>query len=105
LPSAANLLHNFEVGWFARLDLTPFAFTITGATLVWGLHREGLVNLSPLARGVIVDTMTDAVFVLDAFGRIADANPSAAVLLSTTRGQLLGAPLDDLLPGALRAAD
>jgi PAS domain S-box-containing protein len=100
LPWAANVLHNFEVGWFARLDLTPFAFTLTGATLVWGLHREGLVNLSPLARGVIVETMTDAVFVLDAFGRIADANPSGAQLLGTSRGHLLGRRLHDLLPDA-----
>jgi len=98
LPWAANVLHNFEVGWFARLDLTPFAFTLTGATLVWGLHREGLVNLSPLARGVIVDTMTDAVFVLDAFGRVADANRSGAELLGTSRRQLLGLRLSDLLP-------
>src|SRR4051794_5095274 len=37
LPWVANLLYNFEVGWFARLDLTPFAFTVTGAVLVWGL--------------------------------------------------------------------
>jgi PAS domain S-box-containing protein len=103
LPWAANVLHNFEVGWFARLDLTPFAFTITGATLVWGLHREGLVNLSPIARGVIVDTMTDAVFVLDAFGRIADANPSGAQLLGTTRRHLLGLRLRDLLPDTSRS--
>jgi PAS domain S-box-containing protein len=103
LPWVANVLHNFEVGWFARFDLTPFAFTVTGATLVWGLHRERLVNLSPLARGVIVDTMTDGVFVLDAFGRIADANPSAEELLGTTRRHLLGVPLGDLLPGASRS--
>jgi len=102
LPWVANVLHNFEVGWFARLDLTPFAFTVTGATLVWGLYREGLVKLSPLAHGVIVDTMTDGVFVLDAFGRIADANPSAAGLLGTTLRQLLGVPLHDVIPGASR---
>jgi PAS domain-containing protein len=98
LPWAANLLHNFEVGWFARLDLTPSAFTITGATLVWGLYREGLVKLSPLARGVIMGTMTDAVFVLDAFGRIADINPAAAELLDTTGRGLVGVPFRDVIP-------
>jgi hypothetical protein len=51
LPWVVNLLHNFEVGRFARLDLTPFAFTLTGAVLVWGLFRERLVNLSPLSAG------------------------------------------------------
>jgi PAS domain S-box-containing protein len=99
LPWVVNMLHNFEVGWFTRLDLTPFAFTVTGGVLVWGLHRDRLVNLSPLARSVIVETMTDAVLVLDAFGRVADVNPAGAKLLDRRREQVLGLPLDECLPG------
>src|SRR6476620_1479323 len=34
LPWAANILHNLGVGWFARIDLTPFAFIVTGGLLV-----------------------------------------------------------------------
>ena len=98
LPWAANLLHNFEVGWFARLDLTPFAFIVTGGVLVWGLYRERLVNLTPLARSIVVENMADAVFVLDAFGRVVDVNPAAAMVLGTTRPILVGVPLDELLP-------
>ena len=45
LPWVFNLLHNFEVGWFAIIDLTPFAFIVTGAVLVWGLFRERLIRL------------------------------------------------------------
>lgn len=100
LPWAANLLHNFEVGWFARIDLTPFAFTITGGVLVWGLFRERLVDLAPLARSAVVESMTDAVFVVDAFGRVVDVNPAGAVLASTTRSALLGRRLEDLMSGA-----
>jgi PAS domain S-box-containing protein len=98
LPWAANLLHNLEVGRFARLDLTPFAFIVTGGVLVWGVFREGLVKLSPLARSVVVDNMADPVFVLDAFGRVADVNPAGAQLLGSTRPALLGKSLADLLP-------
>jgi PAS domain S-box-containing protein len=97
-PWVANLLYNFEVGWFARVDLTPFAFIVTGAVLVWGVFRERLLNLSPLARSVIVDTMTDGVVVLDAFGRVTDVNPAAVRLLDSTRSALVGLPLSDLLP-------
>jgi PAS domain S-box-containing protein len=97
LPWVANLMHNFEVGWFARLDLTPFAFIITGGVLVWGLFRERLVMLSPLARRVIVESMTDGVFILDAFGRVADVNPAGSRLLATSRADLIGLPLTDLL--------
>ena len=105
LPWAANLLHNFDVGWFAEVDLTPFVFIVTGGVLVWGLFRAGLVDLTPVARSAVVESMEDAVFVLDAFGRVVDVNPAGAGLLRSTRGALVGRRLDDLLPeraGAVR---
>ena len=100
LPWVFNLLHNFEVGWFATIDLTPFAFIVTGGVLVWGVFRERLIRLSPLARGVIVENMSDGVFVLDAFGRVTDANPAGTGLLRTSRPQLVGLDLADVLARA-----
>ena len=97
LPWVMNVLHNLAIQPFERVDLTPFAFIVTGAVLVWGLFRERLVNLTPVARSVIVDTMADAVLVLDAYRRIVDANPAAARLLSRPRGELVGRRLADLL--------
>ena len=97
LPWVANLLHNFDVGWFATIDLTPFAFILTGCVLVWGLFRERLIRLTPLARGVIVENMSDSVFVLDAFGRVTDVNPAGTRLLDTSRTQLVGRSLADVL--------
>ena len=107
LPWVVNLLHNFEVGWFAIIDLTPFAFILTGAVLVWGLFRERLIRLTPLARGVIVENMSDSVYVLDAFGRVTDVNPAGTALLETTRPQLVGRALADVLgnPGDERSAE
>ena len=87
LPWAANILHNLEVGWFALIDLTPFAFTVTGGLLVWGLFEERLVDLAPLARSAVVESMADAVFVLDAFERVVDVNPAAVALAGRTRGR------------------
>jgi serine phosphatase RsbU (regulator of sigma subunit) len=97
LPWAANLLHNLEVGSFARIDLTPFAFILTGGLLVWGLFEERLVDLAPLARSAVVESMADAVFVLDAFGRIVDVNPAAVSLADRPRRELIGRRLRDLV--------
>jgi serine phosphatase RsbU (regulator of sigma subunit) len=114
LPWAANILHNLEVGWFARIDLTPFAFIITGGLLVWGLFEERLVDLAPLARSAVVESMADAVFVLDAFERIVDVNPAAVALSDRSRSELVGRLVRDLLdtsgvaevgPGGLVLAD
>jgi PAS domain S-box-containing protein len=103
LPWVFNLLHNFEIGWFATIDLTPFAFIVTGGVLVWGVFRERLVRLSPLARGVIVENMSDGVFVVDAFGRVTDANPAATRLLRASRQQLIGLSLAETLSRATGA--
>ncbi len=98
LPWAANLLHNVGIGRLARIDLTPFAFTLTGGVLVWGLFRERLVRLTPLARSVVVENMVDGVIVLDAFGRVVDVNPAGQRILGPTLDELVGRPLVDLLP-------
>lgn len=104
LPWAANLLHNFEVGPFARLDLTPFAFIVTGGVLVWGLYRERLINLSSVAWGLVIATMADGVVLCDAFGRVNDVNPAAAAALGRARADLIGQDLGLLLPGLGRPA-
>lgn len=98
LPWSANLLHNFSVGPFVRVDLTPFAFVLTGAVLFWGLFRQRLVNLAPVARHLVVETMADPVLVLDAFGHVVDLNPAAARTFGRRRDELVGRPLADLLP-------
>lgn len=104
LPWVANVLHNGGVGPFARIDLTPFAFSLTGGVLVWVLFRERLPDLAPLARSAVVESMVDAVFVLDAFGRVADVNPSGVAVLSSARSSLVGRSLTDVLPQEVRFA-
>ena len=97
LPWTLNALYNLGVGEFARIDLTPFAFVITGGVLVWGLHRERLVNLTPVARSLVVETMADGVVVLDAFRRVVDVNPAAAEILGVRGADAVGMPLAALL--------
>lgn len=97
LPWVANLLFNFGVGVFARLDLTPFAFIVFGGVLVWGLFRPRMTSLSSIAWHRVVQTMTDGILLLDPFDRVVDVNPAAAGLIGATA--LRGRTLEELLPG------
>ena len=81
VPWVANLLFTLSVGPFGRVDLTPVAFTASGAVLAWGLFQQRLLRLNPLARSLLVDRMLDGVVVLDAYGRVTDANPAARQVL------------------------
>ncbi len=98
LPLLVNTLHNFEVGWFSRIDLTPGVFTLSGGVLVWGLFRQRLLRLAPLARRLVVDQMADPVLVLDAYGRVVDVNPAAVAALDRTEPDLVGRRGAELLP-------
>jgi PAS domain S-box-containing protein len=98
LPFLANILHNLNVGPFARVELTPFLFVLTGAVLVWGIFRFRLLDLAPIARGKIFELMHDAVVVLDPYGRVVDANREAAQLIGQPVTQAVGRPLEQLLP-------
>jgi len=82
------------------LDLTPFAFTISMILLAWGLFRQHMFVLTPIARDVVVEEMRDGVIVLDSQDRIVDLNRVAQEIFdrptSGTIGQLVQRASSDL---------
>jgi PAS domain S-box-containing protein len=98
LPIVLNLLFNLRVGPFRQVDLTPFAFVLTTAVLVWGVYQFSLLDLRPVARSQIFRTISDPVLVLDPDGRVLDANPAAGRLVERPVAEAVGQPVDQLLP-------
>jgi PAS domain S-box-containing protein len=98
LPILLNLLFNLRVGPFRQVDLTPFAFVLTTAVLVWGVYQFSLLDLRPVARSQIFRTMSDPVLVLDPDGRVLDANPAAGRLVGQPPAEVVGRPVAELLP-------
>jgi PAS domain S-box-containing protein len=102
-PYVFNLLYNFDVGPFGRVDLTPFAFLGAGLVLVWGLFRFQMLGIRPVARSLVFETIAEAVVVLDPLRRVVDANPPAERLLGRPLADAVGLPLGELLPEAAGA--
>lgn len=91
---AAPLLANIYVVFGnAALDVTPFAFTLTGLALIWGLLRYQLFNLVPVARNTVIDSMTDGMIVLDMSERIVDLNPAALSMIGGSMEEVIGQPI------------
>src|SRR6266511_439847 len=90
LPFLFNILYNFNIGPFGRVDLTAFAFVLAVVVVVWGIFRLRLLDIVPVARSRIVETMQDGVVVLDAYQRIVDLNPAAQSILGHTARQSIG---------------
>jgi hypothetical protein len=68
-PWLANAVYLLGLGPLPNLDLTPFAFSLSGLALGWGLLRlrllDAFVGLIPTARDAVVERMRDGVVVLD----------------------------------------
>jgi signal transduction histidine kinase len=98
LPWLANVLYLGGLNPFPHLDLTPFAFTGSGLILAWGLFRFQLLDVVPVARDVVIDSMDDGVIVLDGHNRIVDLNPAAEGIIGLPRGELVGEMSTRVMP-------
>ena len=97
LPSVANVVHNLNLGPFARVEPTPFLFVVTGAVLVWGIFRFRLLDLAAIARSSVFETILDGVLVLDPYRRVVNLNPAAERALGVTAAQAVGRQAETLL--------
>jgi PAS domain S-box-containing protein len=98
LPLSANLLSMLNVGWFGRTDLTRFAFVLTVVFLALAVFRFHLLDLRPIARGRIFQTIGDAVVVLDLAGKVIDANAAAERLLGQPLARVVAQPAERVAP-------
>ena len=103
VPYLYNLAFNLDLGPFGRVDLTPFLLIASCLVLVWGLFRFRLLGIRPVARGLVFETISEAVVVLDPLRRVVDANPPAERLLGRPLADAVGRPLGELLPEAADA--
>jgi signal transduction histidine kinase len=79
------------------LDPTPLAFVASSLLFTWALFRHHLFELVPVAREMVVDSLSDAVIVLDTSRRVLDMNAAARELAPVVR-DWMGQPVEDVLP-------
>jgi len=95
-PWIGNALYLTGNSPIPYLDLTPFAFTVTVAGLAWAVFGFHLVDITPLARDSVVDSMREGMIVLDARGNIADINNSAARMIGVPVANAIGKTAGDV---------
>jgi diguanylate cyclase (GGDEF)-like protein/PAS domain S-box-containing protein len=98
LPGLANVAYLARATPLPGLDLTPFAFSVSGLGLAWSVLRLRMFDLRPVARDTLVEQLRDGVLVVDPERRVVDVNPSARQLLFSGRADLIGRDLEELLP-------
>ena len=96
LPLVGNMLYIGKLS-IAGFDPTPHAFMLSGLLFTWALFRHHLFDLVPVAREMVIDSLSDAVIVLDPARRVLDMNASAREMADSP-AEWLGRPVHELLP-------
>jgi diguanylate cyclase (GGDEF)-like protein/PAS domain S-box-containing protein len=87
-----TLLNTLQV-LSADLWVTPMAFVLTGAVIVWAIVRHQMIAVVPVARDMLIEQMDDGMLVMDERERVVDLNPAMEVLLGRSRNELLSMSL------------
>ena len=95
-PWVGNVLYVSGLSPISNLDMTPFVFTISVLLLAWGIFSFKLVNLTPVARDLVVDKMPDGMIVLDVQGNVVDINPALQKALGVSATQVIGQRYKDV---------
>lgn len=96
-PWLSNILFFANLSPIPGLDLTPFAFSITVVALTWALFGYQLINVTPIARDLIIENMREGLLVINRQGQITDINPAAARLIGLPDTQAVGKQATDVL--------
>ena len=73
-------------------------FPAASLAVAWSIFRFRPGDIVPVARGAIVDSMSDGVIVLDPQDRIVDVNPSAQNMINRPVSELMGEPIKEVWP-------
>jgi PAS domain S-box-containing protein len=96
-PWVANALSVSGIEPFSLIDLTPFAFTLTGLAMSWALFRFRMLDVVPVARDLLIENMSDGMLVLDTLNRVIDVNPVGIHLIGLPAAQIVGKPAREVL--------
>lgn len=92
----ANLYLAFRSYSIASLDWTPIAFTFLGILFAYDLFDVPLIDLMPGVRDALVESLDDAIVVVDTNWQVVDINSKALDLVDDRAISPLGKPLSQV---------
>jgi diguanylate cyclase (GGDEF)-like protein/PAS domain S-box-containing protein len=96
-PLVFSITDSAGLSPFPRQELTPLAIVFTEIVFAIGVFRFRQLDIVPVARGALIDSMGDGVIVVDSQQRVIDLNPAAETLTGFSVAKAFGQPLRQVL--------
>jgi len=98
VPMATNVAFHANLYAPSGLDLTSFSFVVTAVLFFLAMYRYQLLDLVPIARESVVDTLTEGIVVTDQQNRIVDINNAATAIFSVDKDSVIGTTFQEVFP-------
>ncbi len=89
VPLSAHLVYTFSPASMAGIDITPIAFTASATLVALALFGYRMLDLRPIARRVLYESIRDAMIATDVTNRVVDMNQPAS--------EIIGLPVSDVI--------
>jgi PAS domain S-box-containing protein len=97
VPILANTKYHLGVGPWEAVNFTPITLLVPGVVMAVVAFRSSSIDVTPIARASVFESMHEGFLVLDRHDRVRDANPAAHALLSLS-ADVLDSPAEAVLP-------
>lgn len=79
-----------------NLDLTPFTISISGIIYLFGFDKYQILDITPMAKDIIFESMGEGVLVLDNHNRIIDFNPMLCRIFTECSDDVIGLEIQEV---------
>jgi PAS domain S-box-containing protein len=78
-------------------DTTPLTFALGNLIVFYGMFRLKMFDVVPIARETVVESMADAVLVIDTRNRVVDLNPASRKFTTPAHKGVIGQQIEEVL--------
>lgn len=97
IPFIINIISLYKTFDGLYVDFTPVSFVISGLLMFYGIFRADMLNIMPIAKDQMLDSIDDLIIVVDNTNTIIYTNKMALEMLSQLYSNVLGHPLDKFI--------
>jgi diguanylate cyclase (GGDEF)-like protein len=90
IPCVSSLYSEYHFDQLHGVYLTPITFGLSGTIFVLAILRTHFLDLIPVARSYVIESMRDGIVVLDTHNRIVDINPAMESFLENKLSFYMG---------------
>ncbi|MDD1719582.1 MAG: PAS domain S-box protein, partial [Methanoregulaceae archaeon] len=98
IPTVLNYAFQAGLTPVQGVNMTPVLLWVMAVLYTVALFRYHFLDIVPVARSRLIETMSAPVIVLDTGGRIIDLNPAACQFFSHTSSSAIGRKIGEIVP-------